>query len=77
MEKSIKDELAQFEVTDHCVPSKTNKKGNWFNFVLLISLYAMQGLPFGVGSAMSFILQSKNDVTFSDQVFTICSIFTI
>jgi len=48
--------------------TKTNLKGDWINFFLLLLLYTMQGLPLGIAGAMSILLQSKKNVTYKDQV---------
>lgn len=68
--KSLKYEgkLEQLEVLDHSVPAELSLKGDWFNFILLILLYTMQGLPLGIAISMPIIFQSKQNVTFEDQV---------
>lgn len=48
--------------------AKTNLKGDWINFFLLLLLYTMQGLPLGIAGSMSILLQSKKNVTYKDQV---------
>lgn len=58
----------QLEVMDSSVSAKASLKGDWFNFILLIFLYAMQGLPLGIVLSMPIIFQSKKNVTFEDQV---------
>lgn len=68
MAKPSEGELVQFEVIDKSLPIRPNKTGDWFNFILLIVLYTIQGLPHGVGISLPFILQNKKDVTFADQV---------
>lgn len=47
---------------------KPNLKGDWLNFFLLILLYTMQGLPYGLSLSFSMILQSKQMVTYDEQV---------
>ncbi|KAE9540687.1 hypothetical protein AGLY_003932 [Aphis glycines] len=47
--------------------TKTNLKGDWINFFLLLLLYTMQGLPLGIAGSMSILLQSKKNVTYKDQ----------
>jgi len=48
--------------------TKTNLKGDWINFFLLLLLYIMQGLPLGISGSISVLLQSKKNVTYNDQV---------
>lgn len=50
------------------IQTKTNLKGDWINFFLLLLLYTMQGLPLGIAGSMSILLQSKKNVTYKDQV---------
>lgn len=47
------DELDKFEVTPDPMTTKSDLKGDWKNFFLLIMLYTMQGLPFGLGHHVS------------------------
>jgi len=47
---------------------KPNLKGDWLNFFLLLLLYTMQGIPFGLTLAMPIILQSNKNVSYKDQV---------
>lgn len=47
---------------------KPNLKGDWLNFFLLLLMYAMQGIPLGIASAMPIILQSNKNVSYKDQV---------
>jgi len=50
------------------VSAKPNLKGDWSNFLLLILLYTMQGLPFGLAVAFPIIFQSKKIVSYHEQV---------
>ncbi|XP_025194189.1 acetyl-coenzyme A transporter 1-like [Melanaphis sacchari] len=61
VESEISEELKDVTLT------KTNLKGDWINFFLLLLLYTMQGLPLGISGSMSILLQSKNNVTYKDQ----------
>lgn len=54
---------------DDKVLAKQNLKGDWINILLLLLLYTMQGFPFGLSSAVSIILQSKQSTTYNDQVY--------
>lgn len=47
---------------------ETNLKGDWINFFLLLLLYTMQGMSIGTAMCMPILLQSKKNVTYSDQV---------
>lgn len=47
---------------------KSDLKGDWSNFFLLILLYTMQGMPLGIASVMPIILQSRTNITYQDQV---------
>lgn len=47
---------------------KPNLDGDRLNIFLLISLYIIQGFPIGVSTALPLILQSKEMVTYEDQV---------
>lgn len=47
---------------------KPNLKGDWCNLFLLTILYTMQGIPFGLSMALPIIFQSKNMVTYDEQV---------
>jgi len=47
---------------------KPNLDGDWLNIFLLILLYIIQGFPIGVSTALPLILQSKEMVTYEDQV---------
>lgn len=48
--------------------SQPNLKGDWLSFFLLLLLYTMQGFPLGLTSAIPILLQSRNDVSYQDQV---------
>jgi len=62
VEPEISEEMEDTTMT------KTNLKGDWINFFLLLLLYTMQGLPLGISSSIAVLLQSKKNVTFKDQV---------
>jgi len=47
---------------------KPNLDGDRLNIFLLILLYIIQGFPIGVSTALPLILQSKEMVTYEDQV---------
>jgi len=68
MKSSPRVELEKSEELEDATMAKTNLKGDWINFFLLLLLYTMQGLPLGIASAMSVLLQSKKNVTYKDQV---------
>jgi len=55
-------------VNDSNSVEKPNLKGDWLNFFLLLLLYTMQGIPFGLPLAMPIILQSNKNVSYNDQV---------
>jgi len=55
-------------VEDSNSAEKPNLKGDWLNFFLLLLLYTMQGIPYGLALAMPIILQSYKDVSYKDQV---------
>ncbi|XP_001950715.1 acetyl-coenzyme A transporter 1 [Acyrthosiphon pisum] len=61
VEPEISEEIEDATMT------KTNLKGDWINFFLLLLLYTMQGLPLGIASSISLLLQSKKNVTYKDQ----------
>lgn len=61
------DELDKFEVTPDPMTTKSNLKGDWKNFFLLIMLYTMQGLPLGLAITFPIILQTKK-VSYREQV---------
>ncbi|KAL4142293.1 hypothetical protein QTP88_004779 [Uroleucon formosanum] len=61
VEPEISEEIEDATMT------KTNLKGDWINFFLLLLLYTMQGLPLGIASSISVLLQSKKNVTYKDQ----------
>ncbi|XP_060878681.1 acetyl-coenzyme A transporter 1-like [Metopolophium dirhodum] len=67
----LKDELENLTavavVDDSNSVEKPNLKGDWLNFFLLLLLYTMQGIPFGLASAMPIILQSNKNVSYNDQ----------
>jgi len=62
------EELEIFEVPSQSLPAKSNLKGDWLNFFLLILLYTIQGLPLGLVIALPIIFQSKKMVSYKEQV---------
>jgi len=68
----LEDELENLTtvavVDDSNSAEKPNLKGDWLNFFLLLLLYTMQGIPFGLALVMPIILQSKKNVSYKDQV---------
>jgi len=74
MEKPNKNRRPAAEAHDraaepyHCAAATPNLKGDWSNFFLLLLLYTMQGLPYGISTALPIIFQSKNVVSYQDQV---------
>lgn len=58
-------------VTKMSVSTETNLKGDWLNFFLLLLLYTLQGFPLGLTSAIPILLQSKEDMSYQDQVKSI------
>jgi len=67
-EEEEKEELGTFENSSQSLPAKSNLKGDWMNFFLLILLYTIQGLPLGLAIALPIIFQSKKMVTYKEQV---------
>ncbi|XP_022165996.1 acetyl-coenzyme A transporter 1-like [Myzus persicae] len=69
--QQLRDELENFKtvavVDDSDSAEKPNLKGDWLNFFLLLLLYTMQGIPFGLALAMPIILQSNKNVSYKDQ----------
>jgi len=68
LEEELESLTALAVVDDSNSAEKPNLKGDWLNFFLLLSLYTMQGIPYGLALAMPIILQSKKDVFYKDQV---------
>lgn len=70
--QQLEDKLENFKVVavndDLNSAKKPNLKGDWLNIFLLLMLYTMQGLAFGLGSVMPIILQSNKYVSYNDQV---------
>lgn len=64
------DEPTKSVVENELILAKTNLKGDWPNIFLLLLFYIMQGLPLGVYTAISLLLQSKKNITYNDQVNT-------
>lgn len=75
MKKShrIKNDSEACAVSNECTVEKANLDGDRLNFYLLILLYIIQGFPVGLCSAFPIILQSKNSITYEDQVSKSCS----
>lgn len=71
--KSImdEDELEKFEVTRDSMTAKSNLKGDWLNFFLLILLYTMQGLSLGMAITFPIIFQTKK-ISYGEQVNYYC-----
>lgn len=67
-EEEEKEKLGTFEDPSQSLPDKSNLKGDWLNFFLLILLYTIQGLPLGLAIALPIIFQSKKMVTYKEQV---------
>ncbi|KAE9541116.1 hypothetical protein AGLY_004361 [Aphis glycines] len=68
-EEEEKEKLGTFEDPSQSLPVKSNLKGDWLNFFLLILLYTIQGLPLGLAIALPIIFQSKKMVTYKEQAF--------
>lgn len=50
---------------------KPNLSGDLMNFIVLMVLFVLQGVTFGITmSALPIILQSKKTITYDDQVTT-------
>jgi len=48
--------------------SVSDLKGDWPNIVILMLLYIMQGIPLGIVTVIPIILQSKQNITYKEQV---------
>lgn len=72
MEVSNKDvqqkNSANHASSDEYVPENPNLRGDWLNFFLLLMLYTIQGVNYGLYGGISIILQSNKTVTYKDQV---------
>jgi len=68
LEDELENLRAVSEVHDSNAAEKPNLKGDWLNFFLLLLLYTMQGIPFGLTLAMPIILQGNKNVSYKDQV---------
>jgi len=71
MIKSTKDKddpAGVHEVSLKSKSEKPNLDGDRLNIFLLILLYTIQGFPIGISTALPLILQSKEMVTYKDQV---------
>jgi len=62
------DEATKSAEKNDLIIAKTNLKGDWSNIFLLLFLYMMQGIPLGLVHAIPLFLQSKQNVTYKDQV---------
>ncbi|CAI6343822.1 unnamed protein product [Macrosiphum euphorbiae] len=67
LEEELENLTALAVVDDSKSAEKPNLKGDWLNFFLLLLLYTMQGIPYGLALAMPIILQSYKDVSYKDQ----------
>ncbi|XP_001949436.2 acetyl-coenzyme A transporter 1 isoform X1 [Acyrthosiphon pisum] len=67
LEDELENLTAGVVVDDSNSAEKPNLKGDWLNFFLLLLLYTMQGVPFGLALVMPIILQSKKNVSYKDQ----------
>lgn len=67
-DESEKREVPEVNGDDGSALAKSNLKGDWLNFFLLLLLYTMQGLPLGISSAIPVLLQSKKNVSYQEQV---------
>lgn len=56
------------EIEDATYFTKTNLKGDWLNFFLLLLLYTMQGMSVGIAKTMPILLQTNKNVTYTNQV---------
>jgi len=68
LEEELENLTALTVVDDSNSAEKPNLKGDWSNFLLLLLLYAMQGILFGIALAMPLIMQSNKNVSYKDQV---------
>jgi len=55
-------------VTKESMLVKPNLKGDWPNVFLLLLFYIMQGIPLGITLVIPILLQSKQNVTYKEQV---------
>lgn len=62
------NEVQKTERKNDPILTKPDLKGDWLNFFLLILLYAMQGMPIGLTTAIPILLQSNKNVSYRDQV---------
>jgi len=68
LEDELEKHTAVAVVDDKNSSEKPNLKGDWLNFFLLLLLYTMQGIQYGLSMAMPIILQSHKNVSYKDQV---------
>jgi len=62
------DEPTKSTVTKESMLVKPNLKGDWPNIFVLLLLYMMQGIPLGIIVVIPMLLQSKQNVTYKEQV---------
>jgi len=62
------DEPNKSVLKNELMLAKPNLKGDWLNIFILFMLYLIQGMPIGLVTAISILLQSKQNVTYKEQV---------
>jgi len=62
------DEPTKSTVTKESMLLKPNLKGDWPNIFVLFLLYIMQSIPSGIIAVIPIFLQSKQNVTYKEQV---------
>ncbi|XP_060878679.1 acetyl-coenzyme A transporter 1-like [Metopolophium dirhodum] len=68
LEEELENLTALAVVNDSNSAEKPNLKGDWLNLLLLLLLYAMQAILYGLASlAIPIILQSNKNVSYKDQ----------
>lgn len=55
---------------------KPNLKGDYLNICILIFLYSIQSLTFGLYFAIQILIQSRNNASYQDQVFDVTHVVT-
>jgi len=68
LEDELENTTAVAADDDSNSAEKPSLKGDWLNFFLLLLLYTMQGIPFGLTLAMPIIFQNNKNVSYKDQV---------
>lgn len=69
MNKLIKKhDFTEVHQDSESMSEKPNLNGDRLNFFLLIILYVIQGFPIGLTYILPIILQSKQMMTYKDQV---------